>query len=234
MPLAPTAIFTVIIWVAAICTLTYYLTQEDEEGSEDSESTAAAKKKVRRLSTQLEQKEKEISELKRGQKQNQPLQNGWGPPGGNGVPGGGPGGGPDGGGAGVTSARDAETIRQLRQNMAALEEKCQAAQQQADGSGYRMEQMQQSMYTLERERNEFETQLEEARRRATKSSSALQQIVARFEDLKKQNVLLQQKLSQVREKLISATGPSFNGNSSMVSTTSNYPDTPSDFQHNLF
>ena len=237
MPVAPTAIFTVIMWVSSICVMTYYLTQEDEEnngntnGSDGGMAVKEERKKVRRLSTQLETKNKEIEQLKRTQQSQQ--QNVPGGAGGWGPPGGGPGSGPgsnnmnnmnnnnnNNNNNNSSNAQDAETIRQLRTSMTTLEEKYQTAQQQADNSGYRLEQMQLSMSSIENEKNNFEILLDEARNKYTKTSTALQQIVTRFDDLKKQNVSLQMKLRQVKEKLLG----NGNGNDDGL-----YPDTPSAF-----
>ena len=112
-----------------------------------------------------------------------------------------------------------------------LEAKCQRTQQTADSSNQQADQMRTNLYNLEQDKNIFENQLMEAQEKLTKSNSALQQIVARFEILKKQNILLQQKLRAVKAHLDGQAttvpgGASFNDEGTPLST---FPNTPSAF-----
>ena len=221
LPVAPLTVACVFMWIIAICMLTYYLTQdEDEDEINNRNNSKQLDKRVRRLSKQLEEKEMQVQGLQEKlASQSQPGPRGSGPSDGTrgwGAPGQGLAGGND--------KKDKE-ISQLRKTNKNLEMEKQQEQQRANQVVYQLEQMKVSIETLGQEKEQVETGLMQTRQKLMKSTGALQQVSQRFEDLKSQNIMLQNKLRQVKTLSLMDTKVSqFDGQAS-----SSFPDTPSAF-----
>ena len=220
MPIAPLTIVCVALWIAAICMLTYYLTQEEDEddnSNNGSSETKAEKQKNRRLSTQLEQKEKEVATLQRRVTDMSQSQNkgpgGWGQPGGN-----------NNNNNNSSSNNNAAAIAGKDNEIHQLKLEKQQEQQRANQAVYQLEQMKVNVDTLGQEKEQVENGWMQTQQQLTKSKGVLKQVTERFEHLKSQNVMLQQKLMQVKT-LSLADVQSTNQFDGQVSST--FPNTPS-------